>query len=79
VYTFVVNYWQNMELPVYNNEQPGCTYYFSRMSVYKLGVVDHAHLYDDRQVSKHLHCHVYHEGVGKKGANNDALLTIKTL
>ena len=26
VYVFVVDYGQNMELPVYNSEQPGCTY-----------------------------------------------------
>jgi hypothetical protein len=32
-YTFVVDYGQKMELPVYNKEQPGCTYYFSPMSV----------------------------------------------
>jgi hypothetical protein len=46
-YTFVVDYGQNMELPVYNKEQPGCTYYFSPMSIYNLGVVNHAHVYDD--------------------------------
>jgi hypothetical protein len=73
-YTFVVDYGQNMELPMYNKEQPGCTYYFSPMSVYNLGVVDHAHVYDDGWVSEHLHCHVYTKGIGKKGANNVALL-----
>ena len=26
-YTFVVDYGQNMELPLYNSEQPGCLYY----------------------------------------------------
>jgi hypothetical protein len=26
-----------------------------------------------------LHCHVYHEGVGKKGANNVSLLIMKML
>jgi hypothetical protein len=46
-YTFVVDYGQNMELPVYNKEQPGCTYYFSPMSVYNLGVVDYTHVYND--------------------------------
>ncbi len=46
-YTFVVDYGQNMELPVYNKEQPGCTYYFSPMSIYNLGMVDHAHVYND--------------------------------
>ncbi len=43
-YTFVVDYGQNMELPMYNKEQPSCTYYFSPMSVYNLLVVDHAHI-----------------------------------
>jgi hypothetical protein len=46
-YTFVVDYGQNMELPVFNKEQPGCTYYFSPMKVNNLGVVDHAHKYPD--------------------------------
>jgi hypothetical protein len=64
-YTFVVDYWQNMELPVYNKEQPGCTYNFSPMSIYNLGVVNHTHIYNDRWVSEHLHCHAYTEGVGK--------------
>ncbi len=27
----------------------------------------------------HMHAHVYHEGVGKKGANNVCSLIIKTL
>ena len=42
-YTFVVDYGQNMELPVYNKEQPGCTYYYSPLSIYNLGVVNHAY------------------------------------
>jgi hypothetical protein len=78
-YTFVVDYGQNMELPVYNNEQPGITYYNSPLSVYNLRIVDHAHRYNNGWVSEHLHCHVYHEGVGKKGANNVASLIMKTL
>ncbi len=32
-YTFVVNYGKNLELPIYNNEQLGCTYYFIPLSV----------------------------------------------
>ncbi len=47
--------------------------------MYTLGVVDHAHVYDDGRISEHMHCHVYHEGVGKKGANNVASLILKTL
>jgi hypothetical protein len=78
-YTFVVDYGQNMELPVYNKEQPGITYYYSPLSIYNLGMVDHAHVYDDGRVKEHMHCHVYHEGVGKKGANNVASLIVKTL
>ncbi len=78
-YTFVVDYGQNMELPVYNNEQPGITYYYSPLSVYNLGIVDHAHRYNNGRVSEHLHRHVYHKGVGKKGANNVASLIMKTL
>jgi hypothetical protein len=79
-YTFVVDYDQNMELPVYNKEQPGITFYYSPLSIYNLGIVNHAHVYDDgRGVTEHMHCHVYHKGVGKKGANNVALLIMKTL
>ena len=78
-YTFVVDYGQNMELPVFNKEQPGCTYYFSPMKVNNLGVVDHAHKYPDGSVSAHMHCHVYTDAVGKKGANNVASLIMKTL
>ncbi len=78
-YTFVVDYGQNMELPVFNKEQPGCTYYFSPMKVSNLGMVDHAHKYPDGSVSAHMHCHVYTDAVRKKGANNVALLIMKTL
>ena len=78
-YTFIVDYGQNMELPVYNKEQPGITYYYSPLSIYNLGIVDHAHVYVDGRVTEHMHCHVYHEGVGKKGANNVASLIVKTL
>ena len=68
-----------MELPIYNTQQPGCTYYYSPLSVYNLGAVNHAHIYDDGDISAHMYAHVYHEGVGKKGANNVSSLIIKTL
>ena len=79
-YTFVVDFGQNMELPVFNTQQPGCTYYYSPLSVYNLGVVDHGHK-DAKtgEVGAHMYAHVYHEGVGKKGANNVASLIVKTL
>jgi hypothetical protein len=79
VYVFVVEYGQNMELPVYNSEQPGCTYYYSPLSVYNLGMVDHGHVCENGDVTKHMYAHIYHERVGKKGANNVALLVVKTL
>ncbi len=68
-----------MELPNYNNEQLGCTYYFSPLSVYNLGVVNHGHDYVNSNVAPHMYTHVYHEGVGKKGANNVASLIVKSL
>jgi hypothetical protein len=79
VYTFIVDYGQNMELPSYNSEQPGCTYYFSPLTVFNLGIVNHAHTYNDGCVSEHMHAHLYHKGVGKKGANNVASLIVKML
>jgi hypothetical protein len=79
VYTFIVDYGQDMELPSYNSEQPGCTYYFSPLTVFNLGVVNHAHAYNDGRVSEHMHAHLNHEGVGKKGTNNVASLIVKTL
>lgn len=78
-YTFVVDYGQNMELPVFNKQQPGCTYYYSPLSIYNLGVVNHAYQYDKDTFKEHMHAHVYHEGVGKKGANNVTSLIDKTL
>jgi hypothetical protein len=68
VYTFVVDFGQNMELPMYNQEQPGSTYYSRPMDVYNLGVVDHVHVYGDGWVSERLHCHVYciTRGLGRR-------------
>ena len=73
----VVDFSQTMELPVYKNQQPGCTYYFSPFSVYNLGVIDHAHTSLNGEVGEHMYSHVYHKGV-KKGANNLASLVMKT-
>ncbi len=78
-YTFVVDYGQNMELPVYNQVQPGVTYHYSPLSVYNLGIINHAHEYPNGEVKEHMYVHVYHKGVGKKGANNVASLIMKML
>jgi hypothetical protein len=68
-----------MELPVCNIEEPNCTCYFSLLIIFNSIVVNQAHIYDDVHVSEHLHCHMYHEEDGKKGANNVASLIGKTL
>ena len=80
-YTFVVDYGQNMSLPSFNKEQPGVVYYYSPLSVYNLGVVNHAHVYDGDLTNprEHMHAHVYHEGTAKKGMNNVCSLIMKTL
>ena len=75
----MVDYGQNMQVPIFNKEQPGSTYYFSPLSVYNLGMVDHAHVYNNGRISEHMHCHVYNKAVAKKGANNVASLIVKTL
>jgi len=78
-YTFVVDYGQNMELPVYHDQQPGVSYYYSLLGIYNCGIVNHAHVCENGDVREHMHAYVYHEGVGKKGANNVVSIIIKTL
>ena len=63
---------------LFKEEQAGPTYYLSPPTVNCFGVVNHAHKYPNGEIKAHLHAHVYHEGVGKKGANNVASLLIKT-
>ena len=77
--TFVVDYGQNMELPVFNSSQSGSSYYYYPLGVYNLGVVDHAHDYVYRVFKDHMYAHVYQDGVTKKGANNVASLITKIL
>ena len=72
-----------MELPVYNSEQPGCSYYYPPLGVYNLGMVDQTYASpndnDNDNPHDHMHLHIYHEGVGKKGDNNVCSLIWKTL
>ena len=49
-----------------------------------MGVVNHDHEYDKninhtKDFKAHLHVHVYHEGIAKKGANSVVSLSMKTL
>lgn len=76
--TYVVDYGQNMEMPVFNSQQAGCSYYYSPLTVNNCGVVDHAHRYPDGKVAEHMHAHVYTEDIGKKGSNNVVSLMDKT-
>ena len=79
-YTFVVDYGQNMEMPCFGSNQPGDTYYFTPLSVYNLGIVNCVYVHLGETVPKdHMYCHVYHEGIAAKGANNVASLILKTL
>ena len=61
-YTFIADFSQNMELPCFGASQPGDTYYFSALKINVFGVVD-CSIFGGK-----LSVHVYHEGVGKKGA-----------
>ena len=67
---FFVDYGKKLELPVFKHKQPGPSYYYSPMSMYNLGMVNHAQIVIDNRVGpkEHMHDHVYHEGVVKKGA-----------
>ena len=44
-----------------------------------MGVVNHGHRYPDGEVGEHMHVHVYHESVGRKGSNDISSLVMKTL
>ena len=78
-HTFIIDYSQNMEILVFNDKQQGPTYYFSPVVVYNLGVVHHAHMYNNGTIGKHIYAYVYNEALGKKGANNVASLIVKML
>ncbi len=69
-----------MEMTCFGGNQLGDTNYFTPLSVYNLEVVNCAHLHKSENDPKdHMHCHIYHEGVASKGANNVASLILKTL
>jgi len=49
------------------------------MTTNSFGIVNHSHNYGNGNIDNHMYCHVYHEGVGKKGRTNVASLIVKTL
>lgn len=72
VYTFVINYCQNMELPYFGGNQAGDSYYYTPLTVHCLGMVDVAS-------NNHLYAHIYKEEDGKKVGDNVASLITKTV
>ena len=73
VYTLVMDYAQNCELPHLGSNQPGKTYYYSPLKINVFGIVNAG------KNSGYLDAYLYHEGEGRKGGNNVASLLIKYL
>ena len=69
-FVFTFDYAQNLSLPHYGEEQPGDTYYFTPLSMHVFGLVNHSPHQD------HLYGFLYHEGQGKKGADNVSSIII---
>lgn len=67
-YAITFDFAQNLALPRFGDEQPGDAYCFSPLSLHVFGIVDHSPETD------YLCGFLYHEGEGKKGANNAASL-----
>ena len=55
---------------MFNNELLDVTHCYSPLTVNNLGMVNHAHEYENGEVKEHMYAHVYPEWVGKKVANN---------
>jgi len=66
--TVIVDFAQNMELPLFGAEQPGETYYYTPLTINAFGIVDCS------VEPVHLHYYLYEEFVGRKGGNNVASL-----
>jgi hypothetical protein len=71
-YTFIANYSQKLDLPLFFGEQPGETFYYSPLNIFQFRVVDPTD--NDK-----LHAFVYDVGDGKKEGNNVASLVLKLL
>ena len=62
--TLIVDYCQNLQLPSFNKDQPGETYFYVPMNVYCLGIVE------CNSTKDKLHAYMYTEKEGGKGGNN---------
>ncbi len=66
-YKSVVDYYdQNIELPVINHNQSGCTHYHSPLDIFNIDMVDHVHDYGNEEFKERIYAHVYHTGNSKK-------------
>jgi hypothetical protein len=64
VYACVCDFAQNMNIPNFNLEQPGSTYYYSPLNVFPFGIVNCS------QEPLQLTAHVFYEGEAKKEGNS---------
>ena len=67
-YEITFDYAQKLQLPYFGGEQPGDTFYFSRLNFHVFGIVNHSPEHDQ------MNGHPCHKGEGKKGANNVTIL-----
>ena len=67
-FTIIFNFAQNLQLSHFKKEQLDDAYYFSSLSLYAFGIVDHS------PETHYLRGFLCYKGKGKKGANNVASL-----
>jgi hypothetical protein len=75
----VADFYQNMGLPHFGQNQSGETYYLTPSKLEGFGVADVSHVADNEKEADPLYFHCYREGYGAKGDNNVASLLMKTL
>ena len=69
----IVDFCQNVQLPLHKKDQPGETYFFVPLNIYVLGIVD------CNSEKSYLHAYMYTEAEGGKGGNLVASLIMKYL
>ena len=69
----IIDYAQNLEMPLMRKDQAGDVYYYTPMTVPAFGVVD------CNTEKNHLHAYIYPESEGKKGSNDVTSLVMKFL
>jgi hypothetical protein len=54
--TITADFGQNIEIPCFNSQQPGCTYYYSTLTINNFGVVDHSHVMFTEKIRLRITC-----------------------